>query len=136
MKLSHFIYLMFISASSLHWGSHNTMIVPSSRMYIHMNVCTCILYWLFLLHVPVSSMFKYYSLVKGFFSSIFRCNTDINDSDCEVNILRGINFNVQNPKDVDTYVRVEFPYPSVSCIHVLQEVWCKCLANIKTVSQV
>lgn len=44
--------------------------------------------------------------------NIIQCNTDINDSDCEVNILRGINFNVQNPKEVDTYVRVEFPYPA------------------------
>ncbi|XP_045138932.1 coiled-coil and C2 domain-containing protein 1-like [Portunus trituberculatus] len=44
--------------------------------------------------------------------NIIQCNTDINDSDCEVNILRGINFNVQNPKEVDTYIRVEFPYPA------------------------
>ncbi|XP_063849873.1 coiled-coil and C2 domain-containing protein 1-like isoform X3 [Scylla paramamosain] len=44
--------------------------------------------------------------------NIIQCNTDINDTDCEVNILRGINFNVQNPKEVDTFVRVEFPYPA------------------------
>lgn len=44
--------------------------------------------------------------------NIIQCNTDLNDSDCEVSIMRGINFNVQNPKDVDTYVRVEFPYPA------------------------
>ncbi|KAK4297629.1 hypothetical protein Pmani_029971 [Petrolisthes manimaculis] len=44
--------------------------------------------------------------------NIIQCNTDLNDSDCEVVVVRGINFNVQNPKDVDTYVRIEFPYPS------------------------
>lgn len=43
-----------------------------------------------------------------------RCNTDLNDSDCEACVLRGVNFNVQNPNDVDTYVKLEFPYPSVS----------------------
>ncbi|XP_042866382.1 coiled-coil and C2 domain-containing protein 1-like isoform X2 [Penaeus japonicus] len=44
--------------------------------------------------------------------TIVQCNTDLNDSDCEACVLRGVNFNVQNPKDVDTYVRLEFPYPS------------------------
>ncbi|KAK3861655.1 hypothetical protein Pcinc_032404, partial [Petrolisthes cinctipes] len=44
--------------------------------------------------------------------NIIQCNTDLNDSDCEVVVVRGINFNVQNPKDIDTYVRIEFPYPS------------------------
>ncbi|XP_047479024.1 coiled-coil and C2 domain-containing protein 1-like isoform X2 [Penaeus chinensis] len=44
--------------------------------------------------------------------TIVQCNTDLNDSDCEACVLRGVNFNVQNPKDVDTYVKLEFPYPS------------------------
>ncbi|CAL4087630.1 unnamed protein product, partial [Meganyctiphanes norvegica] len=44
--------------------------------------------------------------------NIVECNTDLNDSDCEISILRGINFNVDNPKDVDTYVKIEFPYPT------------------------
>ncbi|XP_071535214.1 coiled-coil and C2 domain-containing protein 1-like isoform X1 [Panulirus ornatus] len=44
--------------------------------------------------------------------SIIQCNTDLNDSDCEVCIVRGINFNVQNPNDVDTYIKIEFPYPT------------------------
>ncbi|KAB7498740.1 Coiled-coil and C2 domain-containing protein 1-like [Armadillidium nasatum] len=44
--------------------------------------------------------------------TLIQCNTDINDSDCEVSIIRGINFNVSNPTDVDTYVKIEFPYPS------------------------
>ncbi|XP_068217954.1 coiled-coil and C2 domain-containing protein 1-like [Palaemon carinicauda] len=44
--------------------------------------------------------------------NIIQCNTDLNDSDCEVIVVRGVNFNVDNPKDVDTYVKIEFPYPS------------------------
>ncbi|KAK8730359.1 hypothetical protein OTU49_007979 [Cherax quadricarinatus] len=46
--------------------------------------------------------------------NIIQCNTDLNDSDCEVSIVRGINFNVQNPTDVDTYLKIEFPYPTDS----------------------
>lgn len=45
--------------------------------------------------------------------SIVKCCTDLNDNDVEVTILRGINFNCPNPKDVDTYVKVEFPFPQV-----------------------
>lgn len=44
--------------------------------------------------------------------SIVQCNTDLNDSDCQVNVVRGINYNVQNPTDVDTFVKIEFPYPT------------------------
>ncbi|XP_045616529.2 coiled-coil and C2 domain-containing protein 1-like [Procambarus clarkii] len=44
--------------------------------------------------------------------NIIQCNTDLNDSDCEVCIVRGINFNVQNPTEIDTYLKIEFPYPS------------------------
>lgn len=53
-------------------------------------------------------------LSKLLFFFFHRCNTDLNDSDCEACVLRGVNFNVQNPNDVDTYVKLEFPYPSVS----------------------
>ncbi|XP_016978553.2 coiled-coil and C2 domain-containing protein 1-like isoform X2 [Drosophila rhopaloa] len=41
--------------------------------------------------------------------NIVHCNTDITDSELEIVVVRGINYNVANPKDVDTYVRVEFP---------------------------
>jgi len=44
----------------------------------------------------------------------FRCNTDLTDNELELNIIQGINYNVPNPKEVDTYVRFEFPWPSVS----------------------
>lgn len=44
--------------------------------------------------------------------TMIQCNTDLNDSDCEVSVLRGINFNVQNPKEIDTYIKIEFPYPT------------------------
>ncbi|XP_030384370.1 coiled-coil and C2 domain-containing protein 1-like isoform X2 [Scaptodrosophila lebanonensis] len=41
--------------------------------------------------------------------NIVHCNTDLTDNELEVVVVRGINYNVANPKDVDTYVRVEFP---------------------------
>ncbi|KAL1123868.1 hypothetical protein AAG570_001638 [Ranatra chinensis] len=41
--------------------------------------------------------------------SIVRCNVDLGDNDLELSILQGINYNVPNPKEVDTYVRFEFP---------------------------
>lgn len=34
----------------------------------------------------------------------------------EINVIRGISYSVPNPKDVDTYVKIEFPYPQVSCV--------------------
>lgn len=34
------------------------------------------------------------------------------DNDLELTIVQGINYNVPNPKDVDTYVRFELPWPS------------------------
>lgn len=34
------------------------------------------------------------------------------DNDLELTVVQGINFNVPNPKDVDTYVRFELPWPS------------------------
>jgi len=40
-----------------------------------------------------------------------RCNTDIKDDEIEINVLRGIN--LKGTDDLDTYVRVELPYPSV-----------------------
>ncbi|CAG5048343.1 unnamed protein product [Parnassius apollo] len=43
--------------------------------------------------------------------SVVQCNTDLNEKDLELTIVRGIAYNVPNPKDVDTYVRFEFPYP-------------------------
>ncbi|XP_017005207.1 coiled-coil and C2 domain-containing protein 1-like isoform X2 [Drosophila takahashii] len=41
--------------------------------------------------------------------NIVHCNTDLTDCELEIVVVRGINYNVANPKDVDTYVRVEFP---------------------------
>lgn len=43
--------------------------------------------------------------------NIVRCNTDLTDNELEINVIRGISYSVANPKDVDTYVKVEFPYP-------------------------
>ncbi|XP_014248106.1 coiled-coil and C2 domain-containing protein 1-like isoform X2 [Cimex lectularius] len=44
--------------------------------------------------------------------SIVRCNIDLTDNDLELTIMQGINYNVLNPKEIDTYVRYEFPYPT------------------------
>ncbi|KAK3927267.1 Coiled-coil and C2 domain-containing protein 1-like [Frankliniella fusca] len=44
--------------------------------------------------------------------SIVQCCTDLMDNDLELTIVQGINYNVSNPKDVDTYVRFELPWPS------------------------
>jgi len=38
-------------------------------------------------------------------------NTDLTDQDLELSILNGINYVVKNPKDVDTYILWEFPFP-------------------------
>ncbi|CAK9825338.1 Coiled-coil and C2 domain-containing protein 1-like [Anthophora retusa] len=42
--------------------------------------------------------------------SIVQSCTDLSDSDVEISIIRGVNY----PKDADTYVIYEFPYPSDS----------------------
>ncbi|CAH1388380.1 unnamed protein product [Nezara viridula] len=44
--------------------------------------------------------------------SIVKANTDLNDNDLQLSIIHGINYNVPNPKEIDTYVRYEFPFPS------------------------
>jgi coiled-coil and C2 domain-containing protein 1 len=58
---------------------------------------------------------------QHFFSSVAyhnidvsRCCTDLGDSDLELTVIQGISYTVPNPKDVDTYVKFEFPYPAVS----------------------
>ncbi|KAL4710032.1 hypothetical protein ACJJTC_016010 [Scirpophaga incertulas] len=43
--------------------------------------------------------------------TVVQCNTDLNENDLELTIVRGIAYNVPNPKEVDTYVKFEFPYP-------------------------
>lgn len=46
--------------------------------------------------------------------NIVQCNTDLSETELEINIIRGISYNVSKPKDVDTYIKIEFPYPQVS----------------------
>lgn len=41
--------------------------------------------------------------------NIVHCNTDISDNELKIVIVRGLNYNVPNQKDVDTYVKIEFP---------------------------
>jgi len=38
-------------------------------------------------------------------------HTDLTDNDLELTIMSGINYVVKNPKEVDTYVKWEFPFP-------------------------
>lgn len=46
--------------------------------------------------------------------NIVMCNTDLPETEIEITVVRGISYNVLKPRDVDTYVKVEFPYPQVS----------------------
>ncbi|KAL9925930.1 lethal (2) giant discs 1 isoform 2-T2 [Glossina fuscipes fuscipes] len=41
--------------------------------------------------------------------NIVHCNTELADNELEIVVVRGINYNVPNPKEVDTYVKVECP---------------------------
>jgi hypothetical protein len=43
-----------------------------------------------------------------------RCNPDLGDDDFEIKVMKGTNYNFPNVKDADTYVKVEFPSPTVS----------------------
>lgn len=45
--------------------------------------------------------------------NIVQCNTDLAESELEIQVMRGIGYNVSRPKDVDTYVSITFPYPQV-----------------------
>ena len=58
---------------------------------------------------------KYHYETRTF--SIPECNTDLTEDEIEVNVLQGINYKVANPTDVDTYVKVELPYPTVSIFY-------------------
>lgn len=44
--------------------------------------------------------------------SIVQCCTDLGDDELEVHIIRGINYSCPNPKEVDTYVKYDFPFPA------------------------
>lgn len=55
---------------------------------------------------------KFHYEKKSF--NIVKCNTDLTENQLEFNVIRGISYVVSNPKDVDTYVKMEFPYPAVS----------------------
>lgn len=57
---------------------------------------------------------KFHFEQKSF--NVVKCNTDLAETELEIEVVRGISYNVSRPKDVDTYVKVEFPYPQVSRI--------------------
>lgn len=45
--------------------------------------------------------------------NVVKCNTDLAETELEIQVVRGISYNVTKPRDVDTFVKVEFPYPQV-----------------------
>lgn len=53
---------------------------------------------------------KFHYETKPF--SIVQCNTDLTDNEVQVSIVQGISYNVPNPKEIDTYVKLTFPYPT------------------------
>ncbi|KAG8305448.1 hypothetical protein J6590_069787 [Homalodisca vitripennis] len=53
---------------------------------------------------------RYHYETRSF--SIVQCNTDLGDNDLELTIAQGVNYNVPNPKEIDTYIRFEFPWPT------------------------
>lgn len=60
-------------------------------------------------HRKKSAIPKFHYEQKSF--SIVKCNTDLSETEFEINVVRGIGYHVANPKEIDTYVKVEFPYP-------------------------
>lgn len=64
-----------------------------------------------LAHRRGKSVPKFHVETKSF--NVVQCNTDLAETELEINVVRGISYNVAKAKDVDTYVKVEFPYPQV-----------------------
>lgn len=70
-------------------------------------------------------------------SHVFRCNTDLTDNELEITVVQGVNYNVPNPKVVDTYVRFEFPAPSnvsTSC-DVHHRAWSLFVVPLQSISR-
>lgn len=68
-----------------------------------------------LAHRKGSNVPKFRFEQKSF--NVVKCNTDLAETELEIQVVRGISYNVSKPKDVDTYVKVEFPYPQVRQIN-------------------
>lgn len=60
---------------------------------------------------PAAGIPKYHYENKDF--SIVKCFTELGDNDLELTVVRGISYTCSNPKDVDTYVKFDFPFPQV-----------------------
>jgi len=50
-----------------------------------------------------------------------RCCTDLKDDDMEITVLRGLSYNVPNPKTIDTYVKIEVPLPNTVNLNAFQK---------------
>ena len=53
-----------------------------------------------------------------------RCCTDLKDDDMEITVLRGLSYNVPNPKTIDTYVKIEVPLPNTVNLKAFQSELC------------
>lgn len=60
---------------------------------------------------PGAAIPKFHYENKDF--SIAKSFTELGDNDLELTIIRGINYTCTNPKEIDTYVKFEFPFPQV-----------------------
>ncbi|CAG9825315.1 unnamed protein product [Phaedon cochleariae] len=54
---------------------------------------------------------KFHYEMKSF--AIVKSFPEIMDNQMEVSVNRGINYQSDNPKDIDTYVKLEFPFPQL-----------------------
>lgn len=71
---------------------------------------------------PSAGVPKYHYENKDF--SIVKSFTELGDNDLELTVVRGISYTCNNPKDVDTYVKFDFPFPQVRnkvhFLHIVQ----------------
>lgn len=76
-----------------------------------------------LAHRRGSKVPKFHFEQKSF--NVVKCNVDLAETEMEIEVVRGIGYNVSRPKDVDTYVKIEFPHPQVNeindIIHLFSE---------------
>jgi len=76
------------------------LIVQSYCFFVTLFFISQFIFYIIKIKSKKKSKFK-----KNFF---FRSCTDLNDSDVEISIIRGINYS----READTYVICEFPFPS------------------------
>lgn len=92
----------------MHDGKYFYFTLSTAENFMqHFNQIFCLFFFRNNLPLP-----KFHYEQKQF--NIVKCNTDLTENELQINVVRGIGYVVANPKDVDTYVKVEFPYPQVN----------------------